>query len=435
MLSVLLGRLLGLEWAAVALQDGVPQPQQRGMRLFWIDGLITSAGDSFYATFLTLYALAFGATAVQIGLMTSAGGLVGALALLPGAYLCRRWGRAKPLVLLFYKGGSYAAIFGLVFVPYLLAGQAAVAAIVVLYVLLYLCSYLGVRGWIAIAGALVPDGVRGRFFASRSLVQSLAAFLMVPLAGRIVEWGGFPRGYQLDFFVCALLGSSAILVFRHIPEQSQPPQPRMPWADLGQAFRGQPAFRFFCLVSVGWTLSLAVADPFFGVYMVRELHFDAGTIAVLASVLTLGGLIGYRVVGRLHDRRGEAWVLLMAGLLIPLARFAWLFVSTAYQVVPVYIYSGFVLAGYNIVLLSMLLLLTTEETRASYSGAHRTLVAVASFVGPLLGAALYERLGFDANLIASGCGLLASTALFWAGVVRPQRAAALTPASRQDRSA
>jgi len=115
------------------------------------------------------------------------------------------------------------------------------------------------------------------------------------------------------------------------------------------------------VVSAGWTLSLAVADPFFSVYMVSQLKLDVWTFGLLVSFSTLCGVIAYRVLGRVNDRRGEAWTLTIVGLLMPLARLAWLLVRSAVHIVPVYLYWGFMLAGYSLTFLNMQFLRTTTS--------------------------------------------------------------------------
>jgi len=126
----------------------------------------------------------------------------------------------------------YAAILGWALVPYFFFSQAAITAIIVLYVLLYRFNYIGVPGWLAIVGAEVPDGVRGRFFSLRATIQSLLALVVVPLAGRIILWAGFPGGYQICFVLCVLFGLSALFVYRRIPEPPRARQPRTQWALL-----------------------------------------------------------------------------------------------------------------------------------------------------------------------------------------------------------
>jgi hypothetical protein len=52
-----------------------PQPAPlalvRNLRFFWLDGLFASISEHFYLGFIPLYALAYGATTGQVGLLTA----------------------------------------------------------------------------------------------------------------------------------------------------------------------------------------------------------------------------------------------------------------------------------------------------------------------------------------------------------------------------
>ena len=59
--------------------------ETRRLRWFWLDGLFSTISVSFYANFVTLFALAYGANNAQIGQLTAVASLCGLAALLPGA--------------------------------------------------------------------------------------------------------------------------------------------------------------------------------------------------------------------------------------------------------------------------------------------------------------------------------------------------------------
>ena len=64
---------------------GTSKRIQRAMWLFWLDGLFVSTSVSLVGSYLVLYALEFGATSTQIGLMSTILSLASMAALLPGA--------------------------------------------------------------------------------------------------------------------------------------------------------------------------------------------------------------------------------------------------------------------------------------------------------------------------------------------------------------
>jgi hypothetical protein len=49
------------------------------LRYFWLDGLAATISENFYANFLVVFAIAYGASSRQIGIMTALANLCGAL--------------------------------------------------------------------------------------------------------------------------------------------------------------------------------------------------------------------------------------------------------------------------------------------------------------------------------------------------------------------
>ena len=116
-------------WQALArpidrgLQRDVSHPltqhSVRNLRFLWLDGLFSSISENFYLGYVTLFALAFGATNGQVGLVTAAANLMGAISLFPGARLIERRGWRKPIVLWSAGGLGRLVLLGLAVTPFL----------------------------------------------------------------------------------------------------------------------------------------------------------------------------------------------------------------------------------------------------------------------------------------------------------------------------
>jgi MFS family permease len=66
-----------------------------GLRYLWLQGLFNAISDNFYLSFMPLFALAYGASAGQIGWLTAIANLLGVLALFPGARAIEYVGQRK----------------------------------------------------------------------------------------------------------------------------------------------------------------------------------------------------------------------------------------------------------------------------------------------------------------------------------------------------
>lgn len=70
----------------------------RNLRYFWIDGLFAAISENFYLGYVALFALAYGASNSQVGILVAATNLLGMLALFPGARLVDQAGERKTIV-------------------------------------------------------------------------------------------------------------------------------------------------------------------------------------------------------------------------------------------------------------------------------------------------------------------------------------------------
>lgn len=409
--------------------EPLPFPRVRSLRFFWLDGLFASISDHFYLGFVPLFALAFGATSAQVGWLASVANFSGAISLFPGARLIENVGRRKPIVVI--SGGWLARIMllFLALIP-MLTGQPEVAI-----VLIILCggarafaANLANPAWTELAADLVPLGQRGRYFGSRNIAMGIAALVVAPLAGRLIQLvndqlgAGLP-GYQLVFFLAFLSGTVATLSYQRIeePDPAGGPAAEHHRGDLRRALKTVPIFVGFAVSAVVWNLSLQVAGPFFSIYLVQELGAGAAAVGGLAAVSSLTSLLGQRYFARLHDRSGALRVQLITGFLIPAAPIAWAFITTTWHVVFINIATGFLWAGFNLASFNQLLELVPDGQRARAVALYQTAVFSSAVAGPLLGGYLAEAVGFRSVFVVSGVGRFAAMLLLVVLVARPLR--------------
>jgi MFS family permease len=408
----------------------LPAGGLRNLRYFWLDGLFAAISENFYLGYIALFALAYGATNSQIGLLAAAANLLGMLALFPGARLVESAGQRKKVVI--WSGGIFSrlALLGLALIPAVIAQPAlAIAAIIVVDGLRSFMANLANPGWTAMVADLVPEPMRGRFFASRNTAMGLAALLVAPLAGRLIlsansRLDSLFAGYQIVFIFAFLFGLVSTISFGRIQEPRPSETNHRPHqrGDLRRALRRSTGFTGLVISALVWNMALQVAAPFFNVYLVSEFQATPLTIGLLAGIATFSALIGQRVFGRLMDRRGAIWVQAVTGLAIPLAPLAWALITAPWQVGIINTFSGFLWAGYNLSNFSLLLELTPDEVRPRAVALFQTAVFGSAVIGPLLGGFLADAVGFRFIFGLSSAGRFLGTALFILLTIRPRRA-------------
>jgi MFS family permease len=396
-------------------------PQIRlGLRYLWLQGLFNAISDNFYLSFMPLFALAYGASAGQIGWLTAIANLLGVLALFPGARAIEYVGQRKPIVAWTAGGAGRLALLALACLP--LFGFSPLVAIFAIIGLNGLRSFMdnfANPAWTALVADIVPDSIRGPYFSHRNIAMGLAALIIVPLAGWLIKMGnnasGFPLlGYQVIFFLAFSIGLVGTLTFQRIPE---PPPASLATVkhrrgDLRRAIKKSPGFLGFVISAFVWNMAVQIAAPFFPMYLVNHLHASPAMVGILAGVTSLSALVGLRLFSRLVDKKGSLWVQGLSGLLIPILPLLWLGVTTPGQVLFIDMFGGVLWAGYNLANFNLLLALSPTEQRPRAVALYQTAVFGSAMIGPLLGGYLADHFGFHLIFGLSSIGRLAGVITF-----------------------
>ena len=401
----------------------------RNLRYFWLDGLFAAISENFYLGFIALFALAYGASNSQVGLLAAGGNLLGALALFPGAKLVEKVGRRKPVVI--WSGGIFGrfSLLGLALIPFFFADPAmAILAIIVVNSLRSFSFNFANPGWTSMVADLVPESMRARFFSSRNIAMGIAALLVAPLAGRMISSMNIRLdssfiGFQIAFFCAFLFGLVSTFSFSKIQEAepSTADSVEHQRGDLRKALKYSPGFVGLIISALVWNFSLQIAAPFFNVYLVSAFQATPTTIGILAGIGSLSALFGQRTFRNLIDNRGAYWVQAAAGLLIPLAPLAWAFITAPWQVGLINTFSGFLWAGYNLANFNLLLELTPDNQRPRAVALFQMAVFGSAVAGPLVGGFLADTAGFKLVFTLSCVGRYIGTALFLWLTFRPNR--------------
>ncbi len=381
--------------------------------MFWLDGLLANISESFFTPYLSLYLLALGASGGQVGLLASVTGLVGTLMFLPGARLADRSSSYRGVVVA-TSLVARATLPLMLVVPWLLQGPPAIVAIIALAALRIASTQLGVPAWTAFSAIIVPPETRGRYFSSRTFAMSLAALVVVPLAGRLISALGAPRGYQVSFGLAFAAGLASSLAYSRIPLPDAAQVGRRVGLALREvlvALRESPAFLRLCLTTMLLNLGVQLVAPFFNVYMARDMGLSAGFIGLTVTMSTLADLAGQRTFGPFVDRRGMRRTMALTSPVLALLPCAWLLVRAGWQIFPINLVGGFAWAGYNLAVFNYLLASTPDDQRPLYSAIYNTANGLTGFLGPLAGSLLFDAWGFRACLVTSFAGRVLAAVL------------------------
>ncbi|MCU0503844.1 MAG: MFS transporter [Anaerolineae bacterium] len=401
----------------------------RPLRWFWLDSLFANISVAFFATYVPLYALAYGATNAQVGQLAAVASLLAMTALFPGARLIPFFGGRKRVVLVFGGGVARILLLALACLPWLASDPAhAIIAIILLNGLIAFSNSFSNPAWTSLTADIVPAQMRGRFFAHRGQALNLVSLSVVPFAGWLIKAGngvtGQPfAGYQLVFLLAFVTGAVATWCYSRIDEPAAPAETvhTLALMEIVRVLRRSRLFLGFVAATLIWNLGFQISLPFFNVYLAGPLGASTTTIGLLNAVMPLTALFSQRWMGRLIDRRGNVWVLTACALAIPIFPLFWILVTAPWQVIFINIPAGIFWTGLNLAAFNLLLELTPAEARADSAALYQFMVAGAMVLGPLLGGYLADAYGFNATFGVSAVGrLLGALAFVW-WVARPVR--------------
>jgi MFS family permease len=365
------------------------------------DGVAYSVMSGGGETYFSAFALFLKATAPQVGLLATLPPLLGSLAQLLSVWLGARMLRRLPVIL---AGASLQALVLLPLVSLPLAyPEHAVYILVACVTVYYAGGSLATPLWISLMGDLVPERKRGRFFGRRTRLATMTAFLSLVASGLVLDqfdaagWTVF--GFLAIYLVAAVARGISVyhLSRMHEPVEVDAAYPQPAQRISLRLLRQSHAWRF-TLFLAAMQGAVAVAAPFFSVYMLRDLQFSylqfmANTgMAVLVQFLTLN------TWGRISDVFGNRLILVTTGSLIPALPLLWLVSPGFWYLLGIQVISGFAWAGFSLSSGNFLYDLVPAHRRARYMALHNVFVALLVFAGGMFGALLSRTLPVELSL-------------------------------------
>ncbi len=374
----------------------------RSLRHSIKDGVFFSAMVGGAESYFSAFAVFLKASTAQIGVLASLPPLLASFSQLFSAWFGRRTGRRKPIIVF----GALLQAFTLVplaLLPWWFPDQ-AVPLLIVSAIVYFVGPNLGSPQWSSLMGELVPESRRGRFFALRTRLCSLASFTALVGAGLVLH-GSNELGLTYWGFVAVFLASATARFASawHLERMHDPgghvAALEAPWhADLWHGLRATGLLPF-SLFHASMQLAVGIASPFFVLYMLRDLGFSYLEFTINTAASVCVQFLTLNRWGRLSDLFGNRLILLTTGVVIPVLPSLWLLSTNYFYLLAVQALSGLVWAGFTLSATNFVFDLTPPARRASLMAVHNVLAAAAVFVGAALGGWLGTHLPTSSRLL------------------------------------
>ncbi len=346
--------------------------------------VMTGSGETYFSAF----ALFLKASTPQIGLLASLPPLLASFVQLISAWLGHVTGKRRGIILA-GAGIQAASLIPLAVLP-LLYPSAAVPVLIACVVIYHSGANLVTPQWSSLMGDLVPERRRGRFFARRTRRTSATTFASLVAAGTLLhllnEQGMTAGGYVALFSIAA---TARAVSWFHLAKMHDPSghvaAMEVPLGrDWLRRLRRSPFVRFSAFFAL-MQFSVAIASPFFTVYMLRDLHFTYLQFMANTATTVLFQFLTLARWGRISDAFGNRLILATCACVIPFLPILWTLSTNFWYLIVLQALSGLSWAGFSLSAGNFLYDLVAREKRATYMAVHNVIASTGIFAGALLG--------------------------------------------------
>lgn len=400
-------------------------------RLMTASGL-SNLADGVLKTAVPLVALRYTTSPAQIAGLSFAMTLPWLVAALPAGALVDRWDRRRTMLV---ANTIRAGVLALV-VAAAASGHGSIWLLYAGGVLVGVAEVFNDTSAQSVLPMIVGrealQKANGRLFALEITTNSFAG---PPIGGVVASAGvAVALGAPAGMWVLAVL---VLLTLRGTFRAERAPEPTSLRADVAEGLRflwGKPVLRTLAVMVGTMNLSSAAWGAVFVLWAVGPasmLHLTDAQYGVLLTTFAVGSVVGSLVADRLAARMGRSASLVVAVVASAFAPAAPLLTTNVWVVGALWVVSGFMVATWNVITVSLRQRLTPDRLLGRLNSAYRLLAWGTMPVGAAVGGALGEAFGVR-SVFAVGTALTL-VLLVLAGQLTPSRLAAAEAAAPQPR--
>ncbi len=283
--------------------------------------------------------------------------------------------------------------------------------LIILSSLYFIFGAIGGPAWNSWMGDLVPEEMRGRYFGMRNRTVGFFSFLMVSIAGILLDkLSQFDTHFAfLTLFFIAFVGR--MVSFYYLSKKYEPIVEIRNVKPYGfikylKNIRNNN-FGMFSLYNSLLYFSVFMVGPLFVIYFLTYLNFTYLQYSVFIAVSAISSFITVSYWGKHADHYGNKAILWVTSNLLFLLPLLWFFVNLIpkpfqfFMGIGINLLSGMAWAGFNISSGNFFYDNVEPELRIRFISYHNVLRGIAIFAGSLI-AGWLGSLNFSYGIISNG---------------------------------
>ena len=393
---------------AKKINIGEQELKKKAAKISIMEGSAYSVMEGFGLQYITPYAIALGMSNTFIGWLSSLPGLIGNLAQIPGSKIIEKVSRKKIVIT-----GVLLQMF--MWLPLLAVGLLAFffkipllatsILLILFYTLLVMFGAFAGPAWSSWMKELIEKNT-DYYFAKRSMVAGIVGLICTSLAGVFLDYFtkfNFLIGFGVIFSM-ALIGrglSAYLFTKQYEPKFQKVEGYYFSFFEFIKKMRYNNFGKFVMMLSAV-SFAVAVASPFFAVYMLKDLGFSYTSYMAAVTGSIILTLLSVPLWGKFGDKYGNIKILKLCGTFIFIVPFLWMAITlikmnNASLVLPYVIaieaFSGFVWAGFNLSSGTFVYHAVTRQRLALCVAYSSILNSAGAFIGATLGGAIASYSG------------------------------------------
>ncbi|MGY4884061.1 MAG: MFS transporter [Nanobdellota archaeon] len=377
--------------------------KEKGKKNSIRDGAFYSVMDGMGLRYITPYALSIGLSNKLIGILEVLPTLIAnALRISLSKTYYKKSRKAMVLPFVFIQAFFWIPLL-LVGVAYFFLGLKLFYAslfLIICYSVIIIAGLIASPAWTSWMQDLV-ETKRGEYFSRRNKINGFVIIIAMLSAGLILDYF---KGEKVFFGFIILFGLACIgryTSFYFLKKQYEP----KPTIDEKSYFsflkfiKKMPSNNFgrFVIFTSLVSFAVAIASPFFSVYMIKELHFSYFEFTLIKLSELISPILFLSFIGKRADRYGTVRVMKISGFLISFVPLLWvlsIFIHSSHSWVLVAFlfcvefFSGFVWAAYNLSTSNFIYDAVTKQKIILCFTYFGFINSLGSFLGGLIGGQL-----------------------------------------------
>jgi MFS family permease len=239
-----------------------------------------------------------------------------------------------------------------------------------LFMLAAVCGSINLPGWFDLVAKLTPVQLRGRLFASRSLIGALLGITGGLTVRFVLDNVAYPYSFSILFFAAftVMMISYSLLFFlkEPIPNAQADHIPYYEFfARIPGLIKNQKNYRNY-LIADALLISSLMADAFFILHAINKFSLSEASAGIFTIIMMGSVISGNIIFGYLADKHGHKLNLFLAASSSFLACIIAIFAPTAFLYSAVFIFAAFTTTLLQLSRLTIIAELCAEDDRPSY---------------------------------------------------------------------